>query len=187
MTTKTYARRDSATTVLRKLGVNPRDYNIFITKLPGDNWQVDTAAATAHVTGVELQTAGAENSSKPSAETAGTQHFARTAPFTEDETKAADEAMTAKVAKSKLPRALSADATKITAAPKKPAKAKKQPKKDPTKRTVTEAIKSMLLEGLTNLSIWEVVKEEFNLDDSKRHYPAWYRSSMKRNGQLPKK
>lgn len=47
-TTKTVARRDSATTILRKIGINVRDYNAFI-KADGDKFIVNVGAAQKHV------------------------------------------------------------------------------------------------------------------------------------------
>jgi hypothetical protein len=41
--------RDSATSILRKLGVKPRDYNFFITSNGGIKLAVDVVAAQAHV------------------------------------------------------------------------------------------------------------------------------------------
>ena len=47
MTTKTYTARDSATSALRKLGLQARDYNLFITKV-GDKFECKLGAAAAH-------------------------------------------------------------------------------------------------------------------------------------------
>lgn len=48
MTTKTYTTRDSATSALRKLGLQARDYNLFITKV-GDKFECKLGAAAAHL------------------------------------------------------------------------------------------------------------------------------------------
>ena len=48
MTTKTYTARDSATSALRKLGLQARDYNLFITKV-GDKFECKLGAAAAHL------------------------------------------------------------------------------------------------------------------------------------------
>jgi len=48
MTVKTYAARDSATSALRKLGLQARDYNLFITKV-GDKFECKLGAAAKHL------------------------------------------------------------------------------------------------------------------------------------------
>ncbi len=58
-TTKTVKTRDSATTILRKLGVNSRDYNLFIDKTDA-GLIVNVRAATDHVAQVEAQKVSAQ-------------------------------------------------------------------------------------------------------------------------------
>jgi len=41
--------RDAATSILRKLGINSRDYSLFITKTPGGLFEVDSDKASAHL------------------------------------------------------------------------------------------------------------------------------------------
>ena len=41
--------RDAATSILRKIGVKPRDYNFFISKTDGGTLTVAIEAATAHL------------------------------------------------------------------------------------------------------------------------------------------
>jgi len=48
------------------------------------------------------------------------------------------------------------------------------------KTTVSSRIKELITQGLTNPQIWEIVAPEFGLSEKQRHYPAWYRSAMKR-------
>jgi hypothetical protein len=57
-----------------------------------------------------------------------------------------------------------------------------QERKPPKKTTVSSRIKELVTQGLTNPQIWDIVKPEFGLTDKQRHYPAWYRSAMKREG-----
>ncbi len=129
MTTKTYTARDSATSALRKLGLQARDYNLFITKV-GDKFECKLGAAAAHLESLK--------NPKPVA-----------------------EAPKAKV-------------TKKTAEPK-------------AKKTgISATARELILSGKTNQEVWEVLKQQFNLDDSKKHYPTWYRCEMKRTGLLPK-
>jgi hypothetical protein len=49
--------------------------------------------------------------------------------------------------------------------------------------TATEAIRRMIRAGSSNAEIWEVVKKQFNLDDKKKYYPAWYRFDLRRKGE----
>lgn len=53
---KIYKRRDSATSLLRKMGINSRDYDLFITKI--DNGvQLNIDLAKKHATDIKKQTA----------------------------------------------------------------------------------------------------------------------------------
>ena len=48
-----------------------------------------------------------------------------------------------------------------------------------TKRTVSSAMREYVLAGLTNEEIWDLCQAEFDLSDSKKHYPAWYRCELR--------
>lgn len=130
MTTKTYTTRDSATSALRKLGLQARDYNLFITKV-GDKFECKLGAAAAHLESLK-------NPKPVEAKSTATK------------------------------------ATKKTAEPK-------------AKKTgISATARELILAGKTNQEVWEVLKQQFSLDDSKKHYPTWYRCEMKRTGLLPK-
>lgn len=43
--------------------------------------------------------------------------------------------------------------------------------------------RDLIRAGKTNAEVWEVIQKEFKLDDSKKHYPSWYRSAMKREAK----
>lgn len=142
---RTVARRDSATTILRKLGVNSRDYGLFI-KAHDNVFDVDVGLAKQHVAKVEAQTATPpwEDTPKP------------------------------KKAKTEKPKAAKPKADKSTTTAVRDGV------------TVSDTIRRLIEGGKTNKEIWDVVQAEFNLDDKKRHYPAWYRAQMRRAGALPK-
>lgn len=124
MTTKLYTTRDSATSALRKLGLKPRDYDLFITKVDG-KFECRVGAAAAHLAAL-LQP-------KPAA--------------------------------------------------KEAAPAVKEPK--PAKRTgISQTARDLILAGKTNMEVWALLQAQFGLDDSKKHYPTWYRSELKRKGLL---
>jgi len=130
MTTKTYTARDSATSALRKLGLQARDYNLFITKV-GDKFECKLGAAAAHL----------ESLKNPK-------------PVVTEEPK-----------------------TKV---------AKKAIEPKAKKAGISATARELILSGKTNQEVWEALKQQFNLDDSKKHYPTWYRCEMKRTGLLPK-
>lgn len=130
VTTKTYTARDSATSALRKVGIQARDYNLFITKV-GDKFECKLGAAAAHLESL------------------------------------------------KNPKPVAAEQPKAKSA-KKPAAPKEK------KLSISATARELILSGKTNQEVWEVLKQQFNLDDSKKHYPSWYRCEMKRTGLLPK-
>jgi hypothetical protein len=141
MTTKTYTARDSATSALRKIGIQARDYNLFISKV-GDKFECKLGAAAAHLESLKNPTPKAE--AKPAA----------------------------KVVHTKSGRRAKDPEVDV------PVKAKRE--------GISATARTLILEGKTNQEVWEILKARFNLDDSKRHYPTWYRCEMKRTGLLPK-
>ena len=70
----------------------------------------------------------------------------------------------------------------------KTAKAKRDVKLDGVTRredTVSARARQLILEGLANKDVFAKLKEEFNLPETKKSYPAWYRSELRRQGKLP--
>lgn len=141
MTTKTYTARDSATSALRKLGLQARDYNLFITKV-GDKFECKLGAAAAHLESLKNPALKVE----------------------------------AKPAAAKEPKVVKAGRRAVD--PVVEVKTKKL--------GISATARELILSGKTNQEVWEILKQQFNLDDSKRHYPTWYRCEMKRTGLLPK-
>lgn len=146
MTTKTYTARDSAASALRKLGLQARDYNLFITKV-GDKFECKLGAAAAHLESLK--------NPKPVAEAK-----------TEDKPVAAKEPKVVKAGRRAVDPVVEVKATKKTG--------------------ISATARELILSGKTNQEVWEVLKQQFNLGDSKKHYPTWYRCEMKRTGLLPK-
>lgn len=69
----------------------------------------------------------------------------------------------------------------------KATKAAKQDKpKAERKASVSGTCQRLILDGKSNADIWAVLKEQFNLDDSKKYYPAWNRAMMTRKGLIKK-
>lgn len=125
--------RDSATTVLRKLGIQSRDYNLFIEKTTDGQFACQVARAEMHLESLK--------NPKPKAE----------APVT-----------TAKAGRR--------DSDPEVAKPKR--------------HGVSHMARELILAGKTNQEVWALIKEAFDLDDSKKHYPSWYRCELKRSGKL---
>ena len=122
--------RDSATTVLRKMGIQSRDYNFFIEKMTDGRIACQVAKAEMHL----------ESLKNPK-------------PAKAESTKAGRRATDAEVVK-------------------------------PKRQGVSSMARDLILAGKTNQEVWAAIKEAFNLDDSKKHYPSWYRCELKRAGKL---
>lgn len=121
---KFYARRDSATTVLRKMGIHTRDYNAFIEVVSDGQFACHIARAEMYLESLKNPKPAETKAARPAAE---------------------------------------------------------------TKRTgISATARSLILAGKTNQEVWAELKQQFDLDDSKKHYPTWYRCEMKRKGLLPK-
>lgn len=50
--------------------------------------------------------------------------------------------------------------------------------------TVSAVARQLILEGKSNADVWSALKSQFKLDDSKKHYAAWYRAELRRAGKL---
>ena len=130
---KIFKTRDSATTLLRKLGINARDYNFFIEKMTDGRFACKVAMAELHL----------ESLKNPKPKTILTE---------------------------------AAKAGRRAADPEV-----KQTKK---REGISQTARDLILAGKTNQEVWAVLKEAFNLDDSKKHYPTWYRCELKRKGMM---
>ena len=167
-TTRTYVKRDSAVSYLRKKGVPKEQYNEFLTLTTDQQYKLDTAEV---------------------------EHFLATGVLPEDvainaPVKSADSPSNEKAAgrAKKDPKLVvvppDPDAKKIESTPekkkaKKPASVVKEPK-----RTVSSVCRTLIAEGKTNEEVWETVRLLFDLPDSKKSYPAWYRADMKKKGLI---
>lgn len=126
--------RDSATTILRKLGVTSRDYSLFIGKNPSGLFEVDADAASKHV------------------------------------------------AKPDVPKAGYSGVDPLSSPASNAAKVKKV-----RRVSVSARARELILAGKSNADTWSALKAEFKLTEDKKHYPSWYRSQLRRTGQLPKR
>lgn len=148
--------RDAATAVLRKLGVNSRDYNLFIKKVEG-GLEVNVELATAHTKSMAV-----ENKFNAAEESVALKDLnPETHPIDAEnvkswEMKSQKKAKTKKAPKSKLLR--------------------------PERVSVSSIAEGLIIAGKTNQEVWAVIKERFKLDDTKKSYPAWYRGRLRRKG-----
>ena len=149
--------RDSATSILRKLGIQAHDCNFFIEKTSDGQLAVQVAKAQMHL----KQLAG-------NAAEAGVVR----APKVEQKPEA--KIVLDLMGDGKM-EVVKAEAAKTTE-PKRPGR-----KSDPS--SVSNTVRTMIREGKTNAEIWEVLKNDFALDDKKRGYPAWYRHQLRKNGE----
>lgn len=129
-TIKYYTRRDSATSVLRKMGV-PSDYYVQLIEVMSDGqYELNVTKAEAFL----------ESLKKP------------------------------KVAPAKAGRRVDDPIVEKTGQPKR--------------GSISHVARELILSGKTNLEVWVLLKETFGLDESKRHYPTWYRAELKRKGLM---
>lgn len=129
---KTVARRDSATTILRKLGIKPSDYNMFIMQTADGRYAVAEDKAQEYL-----------------------------------------QAQLRKVATEEVPQKQLKGRT-----------AKEAATNQIKRPSVAGVIRKLILDGMDNKAIHEVMKRDFGHDEDKAHYPAWYRSQMRREGLI---
>lgn len=160
---KAFARRDSATALLRKMGVAKTDYDKFITK-KGDEFIVNVKAA--------------EDSTPPFEPTPAAELMKPAAKKTSKAAKPAAKKATKSVAKPA--------ATKEEKPAKKAAKPKAELRKvteTPTPKEGKSAfIRRLISLGYTNAEIWADIVVRYELDEGKKYYPGWYRYDMRRQG-----
>ena len=168
---KAFARRDSATALLRKMGVAKTDYDKFISK-KGDEFLVDVKAAEDSTPpfdptpAAELMKPAAKKTSKAAK------------PAAVKEEKPAAKKTTKSVAKPA--------ATKEEKPAKKAAKPKAELRKVTETPTPKEGkgafIRRLISLGYTNAEIWADIVVRYELDEGKKYYPGWYRYDMRRQG-----
>lgn len=149
MNTKTFKTRDSATTLLRKMGINPRDYNLFIEKTADNQVLCKVGMAEAHLGSLKTRTVQSPGLRNPG-DVFGS---------------ALNAAKLAKAGRRAVDPVVEA-----------PVKAKRG--------GISHVARELILAGKTNQEVWAILKDSFNLDDGKKHYPTWYRSELKRKGML---
>lgn len=111
---KIFKTRDSCTSLLRKLGVKPLDYGMFIEKMADGRFACQVVKAEMHLRRLQ--------------------------------------------------------------APELQAAASKR-------KGLAAEFRQLISEGLTNAEVWATMSAKHGLDDSKKHYAAWYRAEMARKGR----
>lgn len=214
-TAKQCSSRDAATAILRKIGIDKEDYDDYIVKKDGifytdvlgaekvmnddkpvsaaDVREVDHSAANAVV--AEAMLKGAKKVvAKPEAADHSASNTGIAKVLAAEKVpakkvaakplpKATKKAEPAKAAKAELKAMITSDKVVVKAKPEgvPPVAAQKG-----QKETVAEATRRMLLEGKSNIEIWEELLKQFpTIDEKKKQFPAWYRFDMKKKGQLP--
>lgn len=161
MITKTVARRDSATTILRKLGIQPRDYNLFITETADNKFAVKVGAAEKHL----------KDLAGPSPE----ELKAKAAQAAEVTKLRAKLEQNVKSKKAVIARKEAYRAAQVVANPVAEAPTDGESCASYARRTIAA--------GHTNAEVWDALVRHFKLDDGKRGYPAWYRYQMRKAGE----
>lgn len=147
-----YKTRDSATSVLRRLGVSAKNYNKFIKVLEDGTLLCQLSEVEKFL--VALQPQSMAEVGNPIPETG-------LVPKNSKPIVSAEKRMTS--------RGLRPPQVIKNRAPQKYG-------------TVSGEMRKLILEGKSNQEVWEITKNMFSLDDSKKHYPAWYRCQMRRGG-----
>ena len=161
---KEFSRRDVAVKILKSMGMPKSEYNHYITK-KNDKHILDYVGAQAFLKRAEAKV------------TAATQPD--TLPAENKSTESTEATVLASLAAKGKKKAAAAAAV---IPPAKPAKAKKEAGEK--RVTVSSVARELILKGLDNQKIFDQLHEQFGLDVSKKWYPAWYRSDMRRKGLL---
>lgn len=208
VTTKTYATRDSATALLKKMGVDKANYNLFISKTDGDKFVVNVSAAEAWLNPAAEET----TVEAPAAEETVTEKPAKKAKGDRDNSKfqggfrkptyicgccgkrtretGAGESSCDLCAfcyhEAGLENSLSdGNITQEEFDLEHAALVAKYKGGPKVKRpTVAGVARELILAGLSNHEVFVKLQEQFGIGDEKKHYPSWYRCDLKRKGLL---
>lgn len=161
-TIKTVTRRDSATAILRKIGIKPRDYNLFIEVTADDKFAVKVGAAEKHL----------KDLAGPSPK--------------ELKDRAEQEAKVIEL-RAKLKRKVESEkAAKANKEAYRAAKVVVNPITEAPApgESCASYSRRMITAGHSNAELWAALVKHFQLDEGKRGYPAWYRWQMYKAGKV---
>jgi len=155
--------RDSATAILRKMDIKPRDYDFYIE-------QPEPKKFIVHVEKAELYMASLKQ--------AKTKLDASKAKIATAQIEAVTEI------KKELAQLKLAGTEEIIKLGDPNAKLIEGLKASMPRVTCASVAKELILAGKTNKEVWEVISKQFKLDSTKKHYPTWYRCQLKRQKKL---
>lgn len=157
-TVKTFATRDSATGLLRKMGINKADYNKFISTTADDRFAVAVTLAEKHINGEKAPTK--EEVAEKAKLQARAEELRADLKKTVTKAKRKEEIVNSRRTNWEVKNA-------VTVAPIK-------------NQSLSSYVISLIEAGHNNGEIFEAMEKHYDADKSKRHYPAWYRGLIRR-------
>ena len=200
---KTFARRDSATAILKKLGVDRADYGKYIvTKSPKEHVLTLPVASTAEEEATvvaELSQAVGDQQANEALDTPPEQaseesprepreRVLQASRATQPTPRDAQGRIMSKGRKEKPAKTTGKAAKRAPDGSKLVGKqtSKAKPKKAPAASqgpTIAGRIRELVAKGKSNAEIWAVIQPEFDIADDKRWYPSWYRGKFARDAK----
>jgi len=52
--------------------------------------------------------------------------------------------------------------------------------KTPVRSSVASRCRQLIIDGLTDIEVWQLIQHEFSLPREKYYYPRWYRMELHR-------
>lgn len=151
-----YKNRDSATAMLRKLGIAAVSYPKFFEKQEDGSYKVFVLKAEQSLLSAAVPVVAAAEIANPKQDT-----------FADLEGREAIDERHATRRRQRIQAARDG--------------AVHRPLPDTV--SVGAVIREMVRAGHTNAEIWAVVQPKFNIPDSRKWYVSWYKSDMKRNNK----
>ena len=192
MTKRVVSRRDSATTILRKMGINSRDYDVFIKHIAGTDgaptqFEVDVALAESHLKGLQQQTAAFKPPAKKIVKVPSTKQPVSTSSEIQKVSEKVVPASKKTIASPFPIETLTKGAIVVNAksgsASMPVFNSKGSVKIVYSGELLSEFCRKLILAGHSNAEIWIAIKDQFKLDyEKQRGYPAWYRHKLRKQG-----
>jgi hypothetical protein len=205
ISTKIFARRDSATALLRKLGVDSSEYDKYIVRMTTGEYQLslpikeepanpDPTIADEQAIGDQKANAALSDTPPPQEEEGeaasdtevgaeegeGGAEEEKEKPASRGRGRAKKPAKTPKAKKAKL----APKAKPIKPAAKIPSGPGRLKNSGDRKPSLAARARELILAGKDNDAVFVVLQREFGISEQKKHYPSWYRSQLKRQGLL---
>jgi hypothetical protein len=186
MTKRIVSRRDSATTILRKMGINSRDYDVFIKNIDGQ-FEVNVALAESHLIGLKQQAAVSKVPTKKIVKVPSTKEPVATSSeiqkVSEKVVPASKKTIASPFPIESLTKGAIAVDTKSGSASMPKTKSNGAVKIAYAGESMSEFSRKLILAGHSNAEVWVAIKDQFNMDyEKQRGYPAWYRHKLRKQG-----